>query len=207
MLALLGVDAWRCPADWADIALKGRDVGIVFDSDLMLKKDVQRALTVLTEYLTYKGANVHHVYLPEEPGGKVGVDDFLLAHTLADLEFLLTPACAAGTPTPSQRPSWQAELLTTKTGQALETFGNRKLCIAHNSSALTLWYDLVRDRAMVGEADLDDSHVEQAALAIERNVTMPIRKLDLVRKALVAQCRERKRDPIKEWLETLPPLG
>ena len=47
-----GVDAWRCPADWADIALKGRDVGIVFDSDLMLKKDVQRALTVLTEYLT-----------------------------------------------------------------------------------------------------------------------------------------------------------
>ena len=47
--------------------------------------------------------------------------------------------------------------------------------------------------------------MRQAAFAIERRVSMPIRNLKLVRAAIVAQCRERARDPIKEWLEALAP--
>jgi hypothetical protein len=89
VVALLGVQNWH-GADWRDIPLKGRDVGIVFDSDLMVKPEVQKALTVLTRYLTAtKGAQVQHVYLPGDPSRKVGVDDFLLTHTIHDLEALL----------------------------------------------------------------------------------------------------------------------
>jgi predicted P-loop ATPase len=58
---------------------------------------------------------------------------------------------------------------------------------------------------MVGETPLTDTHIEQAALAIEQHVQIPIRKLDLVRKALIAQCRTQERDPIRDWLEGLPP--
>jgi predicted P-loop ATPase len=57
---------------------------------------------------------------------------------------------------------------------------------------------------MLGDTPLTDAHVEEAALAIEQHVQLPIRKLDLVRKALIAQCRTRQCDPIREWLEGLP---
>ena len=40
----------------------------------------------------------------------------------------------------------------------METFGNLQLCIAHShDAAQTLWYNLVQDCAMVGEAPLSDA--------------------------------------------------
>jgi len=82
-------DAVTLLADWDSIALKGRDVWIVFDSDVMTKQPVQRALELLTEHLKRKGANVSHVYLPGGRDNKVGVDDYLLTHTVAELEALV----------------------------------------------------------------------------------------------------------------------
>lgn len=58
-------------ADWDLIALKGRGVRIVFDSDVMTKQPVQRALELLTEHLRRKGAIVSHV-LPGGRDNKVG---------------------------------------------------------------------------------------------------------------------------------------
>jgi hypothetical protein len=78
-------------ADFDYIALKGRIVNAVFDSDVMTKPSVQKALARLTEHLQRKGAQVNAVYLP--PGGdgaKCGVDDYLLSHTVADLQALVT---------------------------------------------------------------------------------------------------------------------
>jgi hypothetical protein len=204
-IALLGVDNWQCPNDWADVPLRGRTVGVVYDSDVMQKRQVQRALTGLTAYLTHKGAEVLHVYLPSPTEAKVGVDDFLLTHSLADLEALLEPPRDGTATRQAPRLHWHADLLTTKHGLPLESFGNLKLCVAHGDTTQDLWYNLVNDRAMVGAEPLTDAHVEQAALAIEHHVRLPIRKLDLVRKALVAHCRDRQRDPIKEWLASLPP--
>jgi hypothetical protein len=204
-LAFLGVENWRNPADWVDVPLRDREIGIVYDSDVMMKTSVQHALTALTAYLTNKGARVRHVYLPHTGPGKTGIDDFLASgHTLADVEALLEvpPQGSGAAPL---RPGWQQGLLTTKHGMPLESFGNLKLCVANSPDTYSLWYNLVSDRAMVGEMPLTDRHIEQAALSIEQRIKLPIRKLDLVRKALVAQCRERERDPIKEWLETLPP--
>ena len=100
-IALLGVWNWRGRnevggvtflADWDQIALNGRDVRIVFDSDVMTKAEVRAAIDRLTENLQRKKAHVTAVYLPPMAnGGKQGVDDYLAAgHTERDLEALVT---------------------------------------------------------------------------------------------------------------------
>ena len=77
-------------ADFDYIAKKDRDVHIVFDSDVMVKPEVRKALQRLTEHLQRKGAHVDAVYLPAGDGGKVGVDDWLVqGHTVNDLEALI----------------------------------------------------------------------------------------------------------------------
>jgi hypothetical protein len=88
-------------ADWDYIALKRRNVHIVFDSDVMTKSGVQKALERLTEHLQRKGAHVDAVYLPNGAHGeKVGLDDFLLEHDLVALEACIN----APRPRPSAAP-------------------------------------------------------------------------------------------------------
>src|SRR5262249_54710040 len=95
-VALLGVWNWRGTNDargptalaaWEDIALNGRRVLVVFDSDVMLKREVHCALGRLGAFLESRGATVFYVYLPSGPHGeKVGVDDYLVAgHGLEDV--------------------------------------------------------------------------------------------------------------------------
>ena len=55
----------------------------------MTEPEVRKALERLTEHLQRKGAHVSHVSLPQEGGHKVGVDDYLLTHTVEDLEALI----------------------------------------------------------------------------------------------------------------------
>lgn len=77
--------------DFYDIALNdGRPVRIVFDSDLILKPEVNQALQVLIRRLQNKGATVEAVYLPGGKNSKVGVDDWLAdGHTAEELEDLV----------------------------------------------------------------------------------------------------------------------
>jgi hypothetical protein len=107
---LLGVWAWRGTndeggavtlADWESIALKGRQLFIVFDSDVMLKPQVHAALARLRAVLARRGAEVALVYLPAGAGGmKVGLDDFLAAgHSVDDLLALSTTELRGGDPT------------------------------------------------------------------------------------------------------------
>ncbi|HAW50771.1 MAG TPA: hypothetical protein DCX54_00345, partial [Flavobacteriales bacterium] len=78
-------------SDWQYVALNGRNVRLIFDSDLMTKRQVQQSLDRLREHLQRKGANVDVVYLPhQEDGSKVGVDDWLAAgHAVEELEKLV----------------------------------------------------------------------------------------------------------------------
>lgn len=78
--------------EWEFIALNGRDVYIVFDSDVMTKKEVARALERLKGMLEHRGAKVKLIYLPDAEGGaKQGVDDYLAAgHGADDLLALAT---------------------------------------------------------------------------------------------------------------------
>jgi hypothetical protein len=118
-IGLLGVDNWRgtnarggktALPDWEDVALNGRAVHIVFDSDVTVKAPVREALARLTAYLENKDARVTVVTLPAADGEKIGVDDYLLTHPVAELQALAngfatrTRAPAMPPPSPSGRP-------------------------------------------------------------------------------------------------------
>jgi hypothetical protein len=95
-LTLLGVWNWRgknehggkaaLPA-WDSIALNGRRVYIVFDSDVVAKHQVHQALSRFKGFLESRGAEVWIIYLPYGEGGrKQGADDYLAAgHSVDDL--------------------------------------------------------------------------------------------------------------------------
>lgn len=95
VIALSGVDNWRgtnaqggktALADWEYVALDGRLVRIVFDSDTWRKAQIQRALRRLIAFLESRGASVEVVRLDDDAdGSKQGADDFLLAHSLDEL--------------------------------------------------------------------------------------------------------------------------
>lgn len=88
-VALLGVWNWRgtnesggktALADWEFIALKGRDVCIAFDSDVMMKVAVNKSMVRLKSFLKSRGAAVRIIYLPGGRNGeKVGLDDWIAA--------------------------------------------------------------------------------------------------------------------------------
>lgn len=96
VLCVLGVDGWRsrdiANPDFEHIALRNREVRLVYDSDIMLKRQVGRSLARLAQWLTAKGAMVWVVYLPSSAGEKIGVDDYLAAgHSLAEIDALCRP--------------------------------------------------------------------------------------------------------------------
>lgn len=95
-VALIGVWNWRgtnehggktALAEWERVALNDRTVYIVFDSDVMEKREVYAALSRLKRFLEHRGAKARLVYLPGGEGAaKQGVDDYLAAgHTVDEL--------------------------------------------------------------------------------------------------------------------------
>jgi hypothetical protein len=90
-------------ADWDYVALKGRDVRLTFDSDAATVPEVRKALERLTEHLRRKGAVVTVVALPVGPGGaKIGVDDYLVGHSVDELQALArVPREATKAPQPT----------------------------------------------------------------------------------------------------------
>jgi hypothetical protein len=112
-LALPGVWSWwtrdhrdkSIPiSDLGLIAWRGRTVYVVFDSDLTSKRPVRLAEWALARELQQRGARVLAIRLPGGSNGeKVGLDDYLLRHsveTLCSLEpvAILDPATDAGEP-------------------------------------------------------------------------------------------------------------
>jgi hypothetical protein len=95
-VTLLGVWNWRgtnehggktALPEWDSVALNGRRVYVVFDSDVTVKPQVSKALERFKRFLESGGAEVLIVYLPHGEGGmKQGVDDYFVAgHTVDDL--------------------------------------------------------------------------------------------------------------------------
>jgi len=100
-VALLGVWNWRgsneaggktALADWDMIALNGRAIYVVFDSDVMEKREVYAALARLKALLESHDASVKVIYLPSSSHGeKVGLDDFIARGKAAGLERFKNP--------------------------------------------------------------------------------------------------------------------
>jgi P4 family phage/plasmid primase-like protien len=83
-VALQGVWCWLREGvpleEWAQVALRGREVFIAFDSDVSTNPKVALALERLAAFLKSRGASVKVVYIPDgSDGSKVGADDFLVA--------------------------------------------------------------------------------------------------------------------------------
>lgn len=73
--------------DLANISWTLRVVVLVFDSDLSSNPEVRRALETLSAELARRGANIFVIPLPDKAdGSKQGPDDFLLRHTVTELE-------------------------------------------------------------------------------------------------------------------------
>jgi len=91
--------------DWQYVALNGRTVYVVFDSDIYYKPDVEEALRQLYILLRSKQAIPRLVQWPEEYRAKKwGVDDFLAqGHTIEDL-LAMVPAQG---PLPARPPTGQ----------------------------------------------------------------------------------------------------
>ncbi len=76
-------------ADWDYVALRSRTVYLAFDSDIISKELVRKALEHIGEHLKRKGATVHVIQLPQLEGqSKTGIDDYLLRYNLQDAERL-----------------------------------------------------------------------------------------------------------------------
>jgi hypothetical protein len=121
-IGLLGVYNWRgtnanggkvALPDWEDVALNGRAVSIVFDSDVTVKAPVREALARLTAYLENKDAQVAVITLPAVDGQKVGVDDYLLTHPVAELRALAQGSATRtrAPATPDGPPSQSTQLI------------------------------------------------------------------------------------------------
>lgn len=85
IVGLTGVWNWlsertRLP-DWDEIPLKGREVVLAFDSDVMTSDKVRAALERFSRWLAeIQGANVRYLILPPSlDGSKVGLDDYFAA--------------------------------------------------------------------------------------------------------------------------------
>jgi hypothetical protein len=94
-LALIGVWNFRGTNEWGGktvlpeweyVNLSGRKVYVVFDSDVMEKREVHAALSRLKAFLEHRGAEVLLIYLPSAAEGrKQGVDDYLAGHSVDEL--------------------------------------------------------------------------------------------------------------------------
>lgn len=93
-VSLTGVWNWQRAGEplpcWEHVALEGREVLVAFDSDVMVKPEVQLALERLVAFLEGRGATVLVVYLSDAPdGSKVGVDDYLAGGgTVAEMRLM-----------------------------------------------------------------------------------------------------------------------
>jgi putative DNA primase/helicase len=115
-----------------------------------------------------------------------------------------------GVPPPADPPEpdpeeWKADLSRTNGGEVRETLGNIAIALTHLQPwSQECWYDAVRDIRMLGHQELDDTLVTQAGLRIEEETGMPIRSRYLIPTALTYLCRQKPRDLLREWLESLP---
>mgnify|MGYP001405838428 CR=1 FL=1 len=103
-IGLVGVFGWKAKGreqllpELQRVKWTGRQVVIVFDSDITDKPDVALAESRLAKHLTDRGAIVRCVRLPDGAPGddgqptKLGADDYLLTHSPAEFRKLLDSA-------------------------------------------------------------------------------------------------------------------
>jgi uncharacterized protein DUF3631/uncharacterized protein DUF3854 len=153
-VAIIGPYGWRgtngkggkvALGDWESIALNGRDVFLVPDSDAAHNAGVFDGFERLAEFLRTRKTDVRHVVLPHSDGGaKCGLDDYFAAgHSVDDLFALATktprrPTTPKPKPTP---PAYDGPIPTTADVlDAAREFVRRFVILSeHEYDATALW--------------------------------------------------------------------
>ena len=115
-IALLGVSMFKVKGEQRlipgleRIDWDGREAVICYDSDGRTNRSVGQAAAELAALLEAEGAEVKVLFLPPGEGGKkVGMDDFLLAHPVEELEALIDDAGPPGSVEDAGRRNAKAE--------------------------------------------------------------------------------------------------
>ena len=210
-LALLGVTAYRgrntkggltALADWESVALNGRTVHVVFDSDVVEKMPVQQALQRLQRFLERRQALVQILMLPlHDQTGKTGIDDYLATgQPLEDLQHQTTDIFARN-PT-----RWEAlPLQCRKDGQPLETLANYALLLSKHSS----WKDRATFDTFSGQLFWDghrvtESLLTQLAIQVSLHTGIAQRSIAPFRAAMEAVAHDHRFDALQQWIAALP---
>jgi Domain of unknown function (DUF3854) len=120
----LKADAVQVLPDLQRVKLEERKVVLAFDSDVMIKPQVHKALEALSSYLVSREAILRFLYLPElEPGEKTGLDDFFAAgKTVEELwNYVEEELRAPPTPKPA-RPGLPTATLLAAVQKFLRTY-------------------------------------------------------------------------------------
>ena len=166
-----------------EIVWHQRQVAICFDSDVMVKPDVAKAVVKLTEVLIKQGALVRTVTLPEGTDHqKVGLDDYLVTHDVEELQALLGEAPAS---------ELAAELWRF----------NARYAVIHHPSMI---YDTLAtdDRAQPQPKPLSANHFTQV-VAADRQVTVTEGEGKSERRRKVQVAQEWLRWPVRQCYEAL----
>lgn len=94
-IGLGGVWAWRSKKspgpvveEFNQFEWRGRNIEIVFDSDVIAKPEVMQALQALTEFLRAKGVNKVQIRSLPATGDKTGMDDYIVEHGIEKFQEL-----------------------------------------------------------------------------------------------------------------------
>jgi hypothetical protein len=110
-------------------------------------------------------------------------------------------------PAPTQA-DWEGGLLVNKGGIPQQTINNFALALQHLDpwKREGCWYDVVRERHMVGAAPVLEGDDTAAGIRIEQATAIRVTNLHLVGRALDYVCRQQTRDLLREWVDALPAL-
>jgi predicted P-loop ATPase len=212
-----GVWSWRgtndqggktALADWEAIALNDRTVYLVFDSDIMEKTPVYKALERLGTFLGSRHAHVRYVYLPSGPSGaKVGIDDYLAAgHTIDEVLALATSTLRK--PPQTTEVSWESALQLNERGDPKQTMVNVGLILDHHPVWQTpeprLWFDEAHGEYMLDTEAISEEDVTRVGEWLGRMTGMTVTNDKLVSRSLNVRCMAHRRDRLQEELAALP---
>ena len=104
-------------------------------------------------------------------------------------------------------PGWQAVLFKLKSGELHETENNVQAILAHHPFWHDrLWWDVVAHRAYLDDQQPLDIHYVRNEVSpwLGATMRMPIRHGSRVLEVMRSWAQRQPRDPIQEWLHTLP---
>jgi hypothetical protein len=176
-------------ADLDRIDWYGRDTRVAPDSDVWTRADLLHPVYALGKELETRGAAVTVLKLPPGPAGaKVGLDDYLCAHSLEEVAAL--PAVRLKETVFSRAATWwkgwvsrKDELHPDRPPTAMELLLRRQtVSVLHPAQEVVdgqLWYGITADRApRAGDALIMVSSARQAYVAEELPESIALRHTD-----------------------------